>query len=398
MDRNNTKLYKTLEIEKNASQTTIKKAYRRLAAKYHPDRNKEPDAEEKFKEITNAYEILSDPNKRVKYDQFGEEGMNDPFAGGGFDPFGMFNMGRQQQKVTQHIHKLTLEEYFTKNSVNINVARKTNCNECDATGFTDKTYHKCKVCNGSGISVRIISHGHFIQQSQSVCPSCNGQKFDVTEINGRCPSCNGKGTIETIETIEANIPSNILGNPMTLLPEKGEFVGGRQLDLAVVFKLKMPKNFGYTSDRKLIYTMSINYIETMCGFKRVIEHPSGKKILIVSDKGNVINPDIIYTLDNLGFSNDVMYLTFTINYIDKIDIPRKTKELLNFENLEEYMGERFCPNYTENDIDPENVFNLSTIDKINNNPRAKKQEEPSENEADSDDDESQEMPGGCQTQ
>jgi DnaJ-class molecular chaperone len=132
MNKNN-KLYEILEIDRSASLHTIKKAYRKLATKYHPDRNKDPDAEEKFKEISHAYEILSDPEKRARYDQFGEEnGMNNTM-----NPFDFF-MGQQRKQTTHHIHKLSLKDYFTKSSVQIKIPRKKDCNACDSTGFADK--------------------------------------------------------------------------------------------------------------------------------------------------------------------------------------------------------------------------------------------------------------------
>jgi DnaJ family protein A protein 2 len=387
MNKNN-KLYEILEIDRSASLNTIKKAYRKLATKYHPDRNKDPDAEEKFKEISHAYEILSDPEKRARYDQFGEEnGMNNTM-----NPFDFF-MGQQRKQTTHHIHKLSLKDYFTKSSVQIKIPRKKDCNACDSTGFADKKYHHCKTCNGSGISVQVINQGFFTQHIQTPCNSCRGSKIDTTDTEGMCSSCKGKGRIKDYEILEVNIPRNILHTPSITILEKGEFVNGRQLDLEVFFKLNLSKNFAITSDRKLIYFMTINYPETMCGFRRILEHPNGKKILIVSNKGNIINPDTVYMLDNLGIANDILYIKFNINYIEKFEIPRKTKEIISFDTLEHFIGSRYVPDYDSDDIDPEYVYNLSTVGKANIN-QNKNHSSDEENE-ESDEEDNANQPKAC---
>jgi DnaJ-class molecular chaperone len=391
MNKNN-KLYETLEIDSSASLNTIKKAYRKLATKYHPDRNKDPDAEEKFKEISHAYEILSDPEKRARYDQFGEENeTNNPM-----NPFDFF-MGNQRKHATSHVHKLSLKDYFTKTSIQIKIPRKKDCNTCDSTGFSDKKYHHCKTCNGSGICVQVINQGFFTQHIQSPCTSCKGSKIDINDVEGRCPACNGKGKIKEYEILEVNIPRNILHTQSIIVPEKGEFVKGRQLDLEILFKLNLSKNFAITSDRKLIYIMTINYPETMCGFRRILDHPNGKKILIVSNKGNVINPDTIYMLDNLGIANDVLYLKFNINYIEKFEISRKTKEIISFDTLENFIGSRYVPDYDEDDIDPEYVYNLSTVGKviINQNKEYVNHSSSEENDENTDEEDNVNQPKTC---
>lgn len=403
MSTQHTKFYDVLGLTPNATQDQIKKAYRQNAIKYHPDRNHDEGAEDKFKEISNAYEILSDPEKRRMYDQFGEEGMSDPFSGMGMDPFSMFNMGQKRERVTQYVHKITLDEYFRHKTITIDIPRNTQCEKCDSTGFTDKVPHPCTQCKGNGHVMRITKVAQFIQQMQVVCPACHGNKFDTTEIEKRCNSCEGKGTIKFVESCSVEIPQDILRNPITNLPEKGAFVNGKYLSLDVIFKLKMPKNYGITSDGKLVYSMQINYPETLCGFRREIDHPSGKKLLIVSDKGNIINPHYIYQLPGLGFADNVMYLNFNINYSEKIIIPRKSQLGLSFENLESVIGNRFCPNSTSSDIDPQDIYNLETIDKINNDPNANKPSVHSDEESDADDAGHEHgmpggMPNGCAQQ
>jgi DnaJ homolog subfamily A member 2 len=382
-EHQHTELYSVLGIKPNASEKEIKKAYHDLAIKYHPDKNRSnPEAAaEKFKEISHANEILSNPDKRKIYDQFGEEGLRagmeddiDPMMAEilrRMNPMGP--MGSQQKEAKKIIHKLKLSDYFTKKHITITINRDVQCETCNATGFSDKNLHKCKHCDGQGMIVQIMQQGNIIQQFQRPCPVCKGKKIDVSAINLKCTKCNAKGTTKTKENIEVELPANIVKYPITFMPEKGPWHNGKYIDLAIVFQLKMPKYFNVSSDNKLIHTMHINYPETLCGFKRIINHPSGKKLLVVAEKGYVINPNYIYILDGLGLNNDVMYLSFIIHYTEKITIPHNKKLLLNYQTLESVLGIRREPNIDNNhiDIEPENIYTLSTITKINNNPRTK---------------------------
>ena len=388
-----TELYEDLGVKPDATDEEIKRAYRKMAMKYHPDKNQaSPEvASEMFKKISHANEILSNPEKKKIYDQFGEEGLKT-----NFDDMGMGstmeeilrNMNVHQQqgpRPTELVQNLKLEDYFTKKHVTIAINLDVVCETCDATGFSDKISHKCKQCDGKGIVMKVIQNGPMIQQFQCTCPVCKGSKYDESANNLKCPTCKAKGTTKSKENIDVEIPVNITRYPVTIVSEKGKWVDGKYADLAVIFKLKMPKYFGMTSDKKLIYTMHINYPETMCGFRKVIMHPSGKKILIVAEKGYVINPDHIYIIDKRGFNGDIMYLSFMINYPVKVSLPNSKKLLLNFQNIETTMGTRFEPN-VENDkgIDPEHIYTLSTIGKINNNPRTKEEnhQESDSNDAD----------------
>lgn len=384
--KKDTELYDLLGVKPTATEEDIKRAYRKLAIKYHPDKNKEPGAEDMFKKITNAYEILLNPEKRQIYDQFGEEGLKSGMADDDMDPMAdIFRRMHQQRKpATQHKQNITLQEYFTKKTIKISYSRDVRCDACDATGFTDKQPHRCKQCNGSGMIMQIIQQGPMIQQYQRTCPLCKGKKNDTTATNIKCLKCNAQGTNTIMEDLEVDIPSDISRHPVTLVPEKGSWMENKYIDLMVVFNLKMSKGFTMTSDKKLIYTMHINYPETICGFRRSIAHPSGKKILIVAEKGYIINPDNIYILDKQGFDNDIMYLTFMVHYPEKISLPKK-KVALTYDNLESSLGNRRSPNVEDEDIDPANILTLSTLNKINNNPRARKEVEENETLFDSDD-------------
>lgn len=385
----NTELYDVLGVTSSASEDEIKKAYRKLAFKYHPDRNKDAGAEEMFKKITHANEILSDADKRKIYDQFGEEGiqagMDDDMGGGfpfpgGFPFSNMFNQDQRKQAKQMH-YTITLEQYFTAKFVSIKIDRDIKCEPCNATGYSDKQPHLCKKCNGTGMTVVQVRNGPMVQQFQQPCQHCKGNKRDPNAPN-KCKKCNSTGTSHIQEEINVAIPKDILRNAMTIVPEKGPYLNNRYIDLAVVFKLKLSKYFGFTGDQKLIYIMHINYTETVCGFKRVIDHPSGKKILVVSEKGYVINPDYIYSLPFLGLSNDMMYLSFVIHYPNNITLPKNKS--LTFASLEEVFGQRKVVDSVNTDFEPENIYTLSTLPKINNNKRSNDND--SDDDSDTDDD------------
>lgn len=372
MNQSHTELYEILGLKSDASEAAIKNAYKLMARKYHPDKNKEPGAEEMFKKINQANAVLSDPEKKRIYDQFGLEGF-EAGMGDGMDPMSdIINMMRAQQMnrrpMQQINYELSLKDYFTKKSVTVKYQRNLKCEACDATGFTDKVPHKCKKCNGVGVILQRIQQGPMIQQVQMACPQCKGQKFDTNaSSNLKCKSCNCQGTTTVNENLEVKIPTNILDRRacQVIENEKGHWVDGKYIDLLVGFTLKPSKEFSLTSNHKLAHIMHINYTETICGFRRIIDHPSGKKILIISEKGNIINPDNLYVLDGIGLNNDAMYLTLVINYPEKITLPKNAK--LSFESLEMACGERKVANAPYDiDIDPENVFTLSVLTKINN--------------------------------
>lgn len=378
-----TELYDILGVKPDASVDEIKSAYKKLAIKYHPDKNRSApeQAESMFKKIGHAKEILSDPVKRNLYDQFGEEGVaagGNPsgFGFGGMGegfPFDMFNMGNMGQSRRQEIARMstniTLEDVFTKTKMNIVIDRDIKCEQCDATGFKDKETHVCKQCNGKGMVIHVIQNGPMIQQIQQPCPKCRGLKIDITGSYPKCDKCNGNKTVKSKENIDVDIPFNIIKNPMTVVSDKGPYHNDRYIDLGVVFQLQMPTGYSISSDKKLVYKMHINYPETICGFKRIIQHPSGKKLMIISEKGYIINPSYIYKLSNQGLYNGVMYLAFVIHYMNHIKMP-STKHTLTFTSLESILGTRFEPNATETDIDPEYIYTLSTLSKINTNPDA----------------------------
>ena len=228
--------YEVLGVEKNANADDIKKAYRKAAIKYHPDKNPgDKEAEEKFKEAAEAYDVLSNPDKRARYDQFGHAGMNGGAAGGGFGGgfggggfsmedifsqfgdifgghfgggFGGFGGSRGGQRVNRGSDirvkiKLTLAEIANGVTKKLKVNKYIACQTCGGSGAKDGSSHTtCTNCNGSGVVIQVQNTFFGRMQTQGVCPVCGGEGKIIKD---KCPDCNGEGFVKGSEVIEVSM-------------------------------------------------------------------------------------------------------------------------------------------------------------------------------------------------
>ncbi|STX50588.1 molecular chaperone DnaJ [Legionella busanensis] len=244
--------YEVLGVNRNADDNEIKKAYRKLAMKYHPDRNpNDNDAEEKFKEIQSAYAILSDPQKRAMYDQYGHAGVSGGAGAGGFgfggfgDVFedifeNIFSGGRARQSRAhrgadlQFNVQLTLEEAAVGKQIEITVPRHATCQNCAGSGAKPGSSPKnCETCNGVG-QVRIQQGFFSIQQT---CPSCHGEGKVITDP---CTSCHGQGRVRESKKLTVKIPAGVDNGDRVRLSGEGEagLHGGSPGDLYVQINIK----------------------------------------------------------------------------------------------------------------------------------------------------------------
>lgn len=261
--------YEVLGIEKSASKDEIKKAYRKLSKKYHPDLNKEPGAEEKFKEIAEAYEVLSDDQKRARYDQFGHQDPNQGFGGfGGFsssEGFGGFEDifssffgggGRTRRDPNaprkgddlQYRMTISFEEAVFGKEKEIEIPREETCDTCHGTGAKPGTSKEtCSYCNGSGQTSETVNTPFGQMVNRRTCSHCQGTGQIIKE---KCSTCHGAGTVKKRKKIKVNIPAGVDDGQQLRLSGQGEagINGGPSGDLYIVFHVRASDKFERDGD------------------------------------------------------------------------------------------------------------------------------------------------------
>ncbi len=283
--------YEVLGVDKGADSTVIKKAYRKIAMKYHPDRNPGNDeAEEKFKEAAEAYEVLSDEDKRARYDRYGHAGVNGHggFGGAGgrtmediFEqfgdifgsgsPFGSF-FGGQEGTRTRGTRgsnlrikvSLTLEEIATGVTKTIKVKKQVKCSTCNGSGAKNSgSISTCGTCGGNGVVRQIRSTFLGQMQTTSTCPTCNGTGEIITE---KCTTCKGSGTEYDHETVEIKIPAGVEEGMQLSLRGKGNAGshGGPAGDLLVLIQEK-PHKILTRDGNQIIYELYLNFADAALG-------------------------------------------------------------------------------------------------------------------------------------
>lgn len=296
--------YEVLEISKNASKDEIKNAYRKLALKFHPDRNKSPGAEEKFKEISEAYAVLSDDEKRTRYDTYGHVGPEDAFrgseanfeeifrdmgfggfaktifeqmfggrgGGGGFegsDPFGgfSFNIGGNRRKGRDVLYdmELSLEDILQGKKDEIELPKFEKCNNCGGTGAAHGTKPRiCNTCNGQGQTRRVYNQNRFSTFiSLEPCQACSG-KGQV--IDKPCNSCLGSGKIKQNKKIKLNIPAGVEDGMTLQLTGEGEYSEqGPPGDLLIRLHVLPHNLFERLDDGHVLYNLNLDYPSLVLG-------------------------------------------------------------------------------------------------------------------------------------
>ena len=256
--------YEVLGVQRNANADEIKKAYRKAAIKYHPDKNPgDKEAEEKFKEAAEAYDVLSNPDKRARYDQFGHAGMSGA-AGGGFgggfsggfsmeDIFSQFgdifgghfggfsSRGGGGRRVNRGSDirvkvKLTLSEIANGTTKKLKINKYISCDKCGGTGAKDSSsYSTCSTCNGTGVVTRVENTFFGRMQTQGVCPTCGGEGKTIT---AKCDKCSGEGVVRGDEVIEIKIPAGVGEGMAVTVSGKGNAArhGGVNGDLLVMIE------------------------------------------------------------------------------------------------------------------------------------------------------------------
>ncbi|MBO9701661.1 MAG: molecular chaperone DnaJ [Sporocytophaga sp.] len=314
--------YEILGVSKSSSAEEIKKAYRKIAIKYHPDKNPDdPSAEEKFKEAAEAYEVLSSPEKKQRYDQFGHQGVGGGFGGGGgmnmddiFSQFGDIfgggspfesffggggGRGGRAQRRGSNLRiklKLTLQEIAQGAEKKIKVKRYVACDDCGGNGSKNgAALQNCPVCQGTGQTRKVVNTMLGQMVSTSTCHACHGEG---TTISQKCPTCEGEGRVLKEEVINIKVPAGVAEGMQLSMSGKGNAPnrGGIPGDLLILIE-EVEDELLKRDGQNIIYELYISFIDAVLGTSIEVPTIEGKvkikidagtqsgKILRLKEKG-----------------------------------------------------------------------------------------------------------------
>ena len=310
-DANKRDYYEVLGVEKNATPEQIKKAYRKLAKKYHPDMNPGDDeAANKFKEVNEAYEVLSDEDKKAKYDQFGFDGLDPNFGAGGFGGgFGGFDFGDILSSVfggggfggfgggggfggfggggghdrnapmqgpnLREVLRLTFEEAAFGCEKDLPIERIEACKECHGKGTTDPNgVQTCQRCHGTGVIQTQQRTPFGVMQTQQECPECGG---DGHIIKNPCKVCSGRGLVRRRTTVHVKVPAGINNGQAINMHGQGHVGrnGGPNGDL--IISIAVSPHPMFTRDGfDVHYTHPVSFVDATLGGELEIPTIDGK--------------------------------------------------------------------------------------------------------------------------
>ena len=367
--------YEVLGVEKNASEDEIKKAYRKIAIKYHPDRNPgDKEAEEKFKEAAEAYDVLHDPKKRQQYDQFG---FNGPMGGGGFDGFGgaamnmddIFSMfgdifgghgfgggfggfgggggrGRQQMRGgdLRLKVKLTLEEINKGVTKKFKVRKDIECSHCHGSGAEGGSGKEtCPTCHGSGVITHTTQSIFGMMQTQGVCPTCHGSG---EVIKNKCHECGGTGVVKGEEVVEINIPAGVAEGMVINVPGKGNAGPNNGINGDIqVFIEEEPNDTFVRDGNDLIYNLLLDFPTAALGGEVDVPTIEGSKLKIKIESGTQPGKTLRLRGKGLpavqGYGNGRGDLVVNISVYVPKTLSREEKQMLEqMKNSDNFKGDK----------------------------------------------------------
>lgn len=366
--------YEVLGLQKDASADEIKKSYRKKAIQFHPDKNPgNKEAEENFKEAAEAYDILSDPQKRQRYDQYGHAGVGSSAAGGGFGGAGMsmddifsqfgdifgghfggfggfggFSGGssRSGRRVNRGSDlrvkvKLNLKEIANGVEKKIKVKKYVSCTKCNGSGAEDEhSKSTCTTCNGSGVVTRIANTILGQMQTQSACPTCGGEGKIITH---KCTACNGEGIVRDEEVISINIPAGVAEGMQLSMSGKGNAArrGGINGDLLILVE-EEPHPELIRDENDLIYNLLLSFPQAALGGTVEVPTIEGKAKVKI-DPGT--QPGKVLRLRNKGLPSVNSYGTgdLLVNvsiYIPETLTPSEKEILTGLENAPNFQPKK----------------------------------------------------------
>ncbi|KEG08796.1 chaperone DnaJ protein [Trypanosoma grayi] len=304
--------YELLGIVVDASENDIKRAYRRLALKYHPDKNPgDNEAAEKFKSISHAYEVLSDPDKRQLYDERGKAGLEGGMDEGGFDPSDIFSMffgggqrqrGERKPRDLMHELKVSLDDMYNGKVKRVSVTRDRLCGVCDGGGLRPGAERRtCVSCNGQGVQVHVQQLFLGMQQRTRVtCQACGGEGKVVRDVDV-CSRCRGNRIVKDQKVLEVHVDKGMQHEDVVRFDGEGDEIPGVRLkgDVLIIISQKPHDTFRRVGNH-LIMNCNITLQEALCGFQFSVQHLDRRALLVKIDRGQVIDPEAAWVVRGEG--------------------------------------------------------------------------------------------------
>lgn len=364
--------YEVLGVAKTASEDEIKKAYRKIAIKYHPDRNPgDKEAEEKFKEAAEAYDVLHDPQKRQQYDQFG---FNGPMGGSGFGGFGgasmnmddIFSMfgdifgghgfggfsgsggrARAQQQRGGDLRlkvRLTLEEINKGVTKKFKVRKDIECAHCHGSGAeAGSGKETCPTCHGSGVITHTTQSIFGMMQTQGVCPTCHGQG---EVIKNKCHECGGTGVVKGEEVVEIKIPAGVAEGMVVNVPGKGNAGPNSGISGDIqVFIEEEPSDTFIRDGNDLIYNLLLDFPTAALGGEIEIPTIEGTKLKVKIENGTQPGKTLrlrgkgLPTVQGYGSGRGDLVVNISV-YVPKTLSRDEKQALENFRNSDNFKGDK----------------------------------------------------------
>lgn len=353
-----TKYYDLLDVSPDAGEADLKKAYRKKALRLHPDKGGDPEL---FKEVTHAYEVLSDPDKRSIYDSRGEAGLTEAGGMGGMDPQDLFSQlfggggffgaggpsrpqGPRKSKDLVHRVNVSLEELYRGKTTKLALTRNIICSKCGGKGGKEGAVKTCNTCSGRGIKVTLRQMGPMIQQIQQPCDECSGTG-EVINQKDRCRTCNGRKTVSEKKMLEVHIDKGMKGGQtITFRGESDQAPGVIPGDVVIVVEEKPHERF-QRKENDLFTTIELDLLTALGGGQFTIRHLDDRALVVTVHPGEVIKHDDLKIIHGQGMPSQRhhepgdLYVKISVKFPDSLDpasIPLLERALLPRKPIDTY--------------------------------------------------------------
>ncbi|KAF8497145.1 DnaJ-domain-containing protein [Russula emetica] len=333
-----TQYYDLLEVQSDASESDLKKAYRKKALRLHPDKGGDPEL---FKEVTHAYEVLSDPQKRSIYDTRGEAGLSESGGMGGMDPQDLFSQlfggggffgggggsrsqGPRKSKDLIHRVNVSLEDLYKGKTTKLALTRNIICQKCDGKGGKEGAVRPCGSCQGRGVRVTLRQMGPMIQQLQQPCDECSGTG-EIINHRDKCKTCNARKTVSEKKMLEVHIDKGMKGGQtITFTGESDQAPGVTPGDVIIVIEEKLHDRFK-RNDNNLMTDVEIDLLTALGGGKFTIKHLDDRALVVTIAPGEIVKQDDLKAIHGQGMPSQRhhelgdLYVKFSIKWPEHVD-------------------------------------------------------------------------------